>query len=46
MKIGIVSATGKAGSLIMKEAISRNHDVTAIVRNADSVLLPGRNIFM
>ncbi|WCN37548.1 NAD(P)-dependent oxidoreductase [Aneurinibacillus uraniidurans] len=34
MKIGIVGATGKAGSLIMKEAIDRNHDVTAIVRNA------------
>lgn len=33
MKLGIVGATGKAGSLIMKEAIDRGHDVTAIVRN-------------
>ena len=33
MKIGIIGATGKAGSLIMKEAKSRGHEVTAIVRN-------------
>lgn len=34
MKIGIIGATGKAGSLIVKEATSRGHEVTAIVRNA------------
>lgn len=34
MKIGIIGATGKAGSLIVKEANERGHDVTAIVRNA------------
>lgn len=33
MKIGIIGATGKAGSLITEEAINRHHDVTAIVRN-------------
>jgi putative NADH-flavin reductase len=33
MKVGIIAATGKAGSLILKEAVSRGHDVTAIVRN-------------
>ena len=33
MKIGIVGATGKAGSLIVKEANDRGHEVTAIVRN-------------
>ena len=33
LKIGIVGATGKAGRLILKEAVSRGHDVTAIVRN-------------
>ncbi|QHJ69449.1 NAD(P)-dependent oxidoreductase [Planococcus halotolerans] len=38
MKIGIIGATGKAGSLIMKEAKSRGHEVTAIVR--DSQKLP------
>ncbi|BAU29924.1 hypothetical protein DFP93_12623 [Aneurinibacillus soli] len=42
MKIGIVGATGKAGNLIMKEAINRNHDVTAIVRN--SAKLTDKNI--
>ena len=34
MKIGIIGATGKAGSLIAKEASERGHEVTAIVRNA------------
>ncbi|AME06308.1 NAD(P)-dependent oxidoreductase [Bacillus siamensis] len=34
MKIGIIGATGKAGSLILKEAVSRGHEVTAIVRDA------------
>ncbi len=33
MKIGIIGASGKAGSLILKEAISRGHEVTAIVRD-------------
>ena len=33
MKIGIIGATGKAGSLIYKEAADRGHEVTAIVRN-------------
>ncbi|MFV0414489.1 MAG: NAD(P)-dependent oxidoreductase [Oscillospiraceae bacterium] len=33
MKIGIIGATGKAGGLILKEALGRNLDVTAIVRN-------------
>lgn len=33
MKIGIIGAAGKAGSLILKEAVSRGHHVTAIVRD-------------
>lgn len=33
MKIGIIGANGKAGSLIVKEAVDRGHEVTAIVRN-------------
>lgn len=37
MKIGIIGATGKAGNLILKEASSRGHEVTAIVRNASKV---------
>ncbi|WP_077622899.1 NAD(P)-dependent oxidoreductase [Sediminibacillus massiliensis] len=37
MKIGIIGASGKAGNLILKEAIGRGHQVTAIVRNAAKV---------
>lgn len=37
MKIGIIGASGKAGSIILKEAVSRGHDVTAIVRDAAKV---------
>lgn len=37
MKIGIIGATGKAGQEILKEAQSRGHEVTAIVRNAQKV---------
>lgn len=33
MKIGIIGASGKVGSLILKEAVNRGHQVTAIVRN-------------
>ncbi|TWT24785.1 NAD(P)-dependent oxidoreductase [Planomicrobium sp. CPCC 101110] len=40
MKVGIIGATGKAGSLIMKEAMVRGHDVTAIVRNAQKLERP------
>lgn len=32
MKIGIIAATGKVGSHVLKEAVSRGHQVTAIVR--------------
>jgi putative NADH-flavin reductase len=34
MKIAVIGAYGKAGSLIVQEALSRGHEVTAIVRNA------------
>lgn len=37
MKIGIIGASGKAGSAIMKEAKERGHEVAAIVRNASNV---------
>lgn len=32
MKIAVICANGKAGKLIVKEAMSRNLDVTAVVR--------------
>lgn len=34
MKIGVIGATGKAGSKIVFEALDRGHQVTALVRNA------------
>lgn len=40
MKVGIIGATGKAGSLIMKEAMVRGHEVTAIIRNAQKLERP------
>lgn len=33
----LVGATGRTGSLILSEALSRGHTVTALVRNPDSV---------
>ena len=38
MKIAVISANGKAGSLIVKEAIERGHEVTAIVRGENKTL--------
>ena len=40
MKIGVIGATGKAGSFIIEEAKVRGHEVTAIVRNAAKVNAP------
>ncbi|UII57562.1 NAD(P)-dependent oxidoreductase [Cytobacillus spongiae] len=37
MKIAIIGAAGKAGSKIVTEAINRDHEVTAIVRDASKV---------
>ena len=39
MKIAIIGANGQAGSLIATEGIKRGHQVTAIVRRAESVSL-------
>ncbi|BAP85767.1 NADP oxidoreductase [Paucilactobacillus hokkaidonensis JCM 18461] len=45
MKIGIIGATGNAGSVIFKEAQARGHEVTAIVRSADKATkMLGENI--
>lgn len=33
MKIAVVAANGKAGQLIVEEALNRGHDVTAVVRS-------------
>ena len=50
MKVGIIGATGKVGSLVLKEAKERGHEVTAIVRDASklsdkSVPVIEKNIF-
>jgi putative NADH-flavin reductase len=37
MKIGIIGASGKAGNIILKESISRNHETIAIVRNKNKI---------
>lgn len=37
MKVAIIAATGRAGTLIAKEAKDRGHKVTAIVRNAEKL---------
>ncbi|MEO4054956.1 NAD(P)H-binding protein [Solibacillus sp. CAU 1738] len=40
MKIGIIAASGKAGSHILREALMRNHDATAIVKNKATLKEP------
>ncbi|MFE4812392.1 NAD(P)-dependent oxidoreductase [Peribacillus simplex] len=44
MKIGIIGASGKAGSLILKEALTRGHNVTAIVRDEAKVQIQGASV--
>ncbi|EUJ27435.1 hypothetical protein MFLO_13268 [Listeria floridensis FSL S10-1187] len=40
MKVAIIGASGKAGHLIMEEALSRGIEVTAIVRNKEKITNP------
>ena len=40
MKIAVIGAAGKAGSLIVKEALGRGHAVTAIVRPGSEGRVP------
>ncbi|MCM3674716.1 MULTISPECIES: NAD(P)-dependent oxidoreductase [Peribacillus] len=44
MRIGIIGASGKAGSLILKEALTRGHEVTAIVRDEAKVQIQGASV--
>tara|TARA_R110002095_G_scaffold215536_1_gene210058 strand:- start:440 stop:1081 length:642 start_codon:yes stop_codon:yes gene_type:complete len=37
MKITVLGAAGKVGLRVVREALSRGHEVTAVVRNPDSV---------
>lgn len=40
MKIAVIGATGRAGARILTEAKNRQHDITAIVRNAAKLAAP------
>ncbi len=44
MRIFLLGATGKTGSIVLKEAINRGHMVTAYVRNAKRVLITNKNL--
>ena len=37
MKIAVLGATGPSGVQVVKEALERGHDVTAIVRNPNKM---------
>ena len=44
MKIAIIGATGFVGSTVLKEALQRGHQVTAIARNVDKVATGDKNL--
>ena len=44
MKIGVIGAAGKAGSRIVREALLRRHEVTAIVRNRAKLTETGAGV--
>jgi putative NADH-flavin reductase len=44
MKVVIFGATGLSGKVILKEALSENHEVTILVRNAKAVTLQNKNL--
>jgi uncharacterized protein len=44
MKIAVIGASGKAGSLILNEALTRGHEVTAIVRDKAKVQIQGSSV--
>ncbi|MFQ0996879.1 NAD(P)-dependent oxidoreductase [Gilliamella sp. CG25] len=46
MKIAVIGASGKSGSLIVKEAIARGHDVTAIVRHQNAHVDPKAKVLV
>ncbi|MEM6161313.1 NAD(P)-dependent oxidoreductase [Erwinia sp. P6884] len=44
MKIALIGSTGYVGSKLLAEALERGHEVTAIVRNINSISLNDRNL--
>ncbi|RYE23407.1 MAG: NAD(P)-dependent oxidoreductase [Sphingobacteriaceae bacterium] len=44
MKIALIGASGFVGSAILKEALDRNHQVVAIVRNPENISIKNENL--
>jgi putative NADH-flavin reductase len=44
MKIIIFGASGFSGQAILKEALSKNHQITVLVRNANSITINHENL--
>ncbi len=44
MKLIIFGATGLSGKVILKEALSKNHHVTVLVRNVDDIDIHNKNL--
>lgn len=44
MKVVIFGATGFSGRVILKEALSKKHEVTVLVRNANDVIMQDKNL--
>lgn len=44
MKIAFIGGTGNVGKVILKEALSRGHEVTAIVRDGSKIELANENL--
>ncbi|RYY29932.1 MAG: NAD-dependent epimerase/dehydratase family protein [Sphingobacteriaceae bacterium] len=44
MKIALIGASGFVGTAILKEALNRNHEVVAIVRNPENITIQNKNL--
>ena len=44
MKIAVIGASGFVGSAVLKEALNRGHEVTAIVRNPEKITIENKNL--
>lgn len=44
MKLALIGATGFVGSAVLNEALNRGHQVTAIARNTDKILIDDKNL--
>jgi uncharacterized protein len=46
MKIALIGASGFVGSAVLKEALDRNHQVTAIARHPENIAMENENVKM